>query len=135
MGKINIKFGYPTSLEEQELLSERAIENNCSIETALCFEFRRLLDSLISRKDKNSFFDLIFLVISERSVISPRVGFGVYIESGYKLPMIVLEDFYLKLENSERIFITDEFIDELGKIYQVEFDYEYVGFKRTTIPS
>jgi len=135
VGKINIKFGYPTSLEEQELLSERAIENNCSIETALCFEFRRLLDSLISRKDKNSFFDLIFLVISERSVISPRVGFGVYIESGYKLPMIVLEDFYLKLENSERIFITDEFIDELGKIYQVEFDYEYVGFKRTTIPS
>ena len=135
MGKINIKFGYPTSLEEQELLSDRAILNDCSIETALCFEFGRLLDSLNARKPKENFFDLIFLVITERQAICPEISFSTYIESGYKLPMMVLEDDYLSIGDSERLFISNTFIDELGKIYQTEFDYEYVGCERVTSPS
>jgi len=129
MGKIKIKFGYPTSIEEQEMLSERAIENDCSIETALCFEFKYLLHSFIKRKDK-SFFDLVFLVIVEKEVRSPRISFGIYIENGYKFPMIVLEDDYLKVGRSEKLFISNEFIDEFGKFYQTEFDYEYVGLER-----
>ena len=44
--------------------------------------------------------------------------------------MIVLEDEYLRVEDSERLFISDEFIDVLGKNLQTEFDYEYVGFER-----
>jgi len=129
MGKIKIKFGYPTSIEEQEMLSERAIENDCSIETALCFEFKYLLHSFIKRKDKN-FFDLVFLVIAEKEVISPRISFDTYLENGYKFPMMVLEDDYLKIGRSKRLFISNEFINELGKFFQTEFDYEYVGLER-----
>jgi hypothetical protein len=134
MGKINIKFGHPTSLEEQELLSERAILNDFSIEAALCFEFRRLLDSLNARKHKDNFFDLIFLVITQRQAISPKISFDTYIEGGYRYPMMVLESDYLRIGESERLFISNAFIDELGKIYQTEFDYEYVGCESISIP-
>lgn len=134
MGKINIKFGYPNSFEEQELLSERAILNDCSIETAICFEFSRLLDSLNSRKPKENFFDLIFLVITERQAICPEISFGTYIESGYKLPMMILDDDYLQIGDSERLFISNAFIDEFGKVYEIEFDYEYAGYERITSP-
>ena len=134
MGKINIKFGYPTSLEEQELLSDRAILNDCTIETTLCFEFERLLDLLNARKPKENFFDLIFLVITHRQAISPKISFDTYVESGYKFPMMVLNGDYLRIGDSERLFISNAFIDELGKIYQTEFDYEYAGCERITSP-
>ena len=70
------------------------------------------------------------MVASQRQVIAPRVSFDTYKENGHKLPMIVLEDEYLRVEDSERLFISDEFIDVLGKNLQTEFDYEYVGFER-----
>ena len=130
MGKICIKFGYPTSLEEQELLSVRAIERDCSIEAELCEGFKCLLNSLNNRKDKENFFDLIFLVIAEKQVMSPRVSFDTYLENGYKFPMMVLENDYLRIGNSERLFISNDFVNELGMIYQTEFDYEYSGLER-----
>lgn len=130
MGKINVKFGHPTSLEEQELLSERAIDRDCSIEAELCAGFEYLLNSLINRAGKDKFFDLIFLVITGKQAKSPMVSYGVYFENGYKFPMIVMEDDYLRMEGSERLFISNDFVNELGKIYQTELDYEYVGFER-----
>ncbi|MBU3580396.1 hypothetical protein ICN19_00015 [Polynucleobacter sp. AP-Capit-er-40B-B4] len=130
MGKINVKFGYPISLEEQELLSEKAIERGCSIEAELCGGFEYLLNSLINRPGKDKFFDLIFLVITGKQAKSPKASSGTYFENGYKFPMIVLDDEYLGIGDSERLFISDEFINELGKIYQVECDYEYAGFER-----
>ena len=130
MGKINVKFGHPTSLEEQELLSERAIERGCSIETELCAGFEYLLNSLINRAGKDKFFDLIFLVITGKQAKSPMVSYGTYSENGYKFPMTVLEDDYLRIEGSERLFISNDFVSELGKIYQTEFDYEYAGLER-----
>lgn len=130
MAKINVKFGYPISEEEQELLSERAIERDCSIEFELCAGFEYLFNSMINRKGKDKFFDLIFLIASKRQVIAPRASFNTYKENDHKLPMIVLEDEYLRVEDSERLFISDEFIDVLGQLYQTEFDYEYVGYER-----
>lgn len=130
MGKINVKFGHPTSLEEQELLSERAIDRDCSIEAELCAGFEYLLNSLINRAGKDKFFDLIFLVITGKQAKSPMVSYGAYFENGYKFPMIVLEDDYLRIEGSERLFISNDFVNELGKIYQTELDYEYVGYER-----
>ena len=130
MGKIKIKFGYPTSIEEQDRLSNRAIRNDCSIETELCHSFRYSIDSLGIRKGKENFFDLVFLVITDKEVRSPAISFNTYLENGFKLPMMILESDYLRVGRSERLFISNEFINELGKLYQLEFDYEYVGFER-----
>lgn len=130
MGKINLKFGYPTSIEEQELLSDRAITNDCTIEIELCLGFKRLLNSLNRRKGKENFFDLIFFLISEIEVVSPKVSFDTYFENGCKFPMMVLEDDHLKIGDSDKLFISNLLINELGKIYQTEFDFEYVGLER-----
>lgn len=132
MGKINVKFGYPTSLEEQDRLSERAVRNDCSIVTELCLGFKCSLDSLNKRKGRENFFDLVFFVITEKEVRSPAISFDTYLENGHKLPMMVLEGDYLKVGRSERLFISNDFINELGKLYQDEFDYEYVGLERVT---
>lgn len=130
MGKIRIKFGYPGSIEELNLLSERAIRNNYSIESELCLGFKCLLDSLNRRKGEENYFDLIFFLIVEKELRSPRISFDTYLENGYKLPMVVLEDEYLKVGHKEKLYISNEFINELGKNLQTEFDYEYVGFER-----
>lgn len=131
MGIIHIKFGYPTSTEGQELLSNRAVENDCSVEHALCFEFECLTDHLVKPKNNENFFDLVFLIASQKQVISPKVTYSSYIHNRNRLPMLVLdEDYLISRKDSLRISITKKMIDELGQIYQTEFDYEYVGFER-----
>jgi hypothetical protein len=130
MGKINLKFGYPTSIEEEELLSERAIKNDCTVEVELCLGFERLLETLNKRKGNENFFDLIFFLISEIEVQSPKISYDTYLDNSNRLPMLVLESDFLKVGRSEKLFISNELIHELGKIYQTEFDYEYIGFER-----
>lgn len=130
MGAINIKFGYPTSFEEQGKLSDRAVHNDYPLEKALCFEFECLLDSFNKRNGNENFFDLIFFVSVGRQVKAPKIHFATYAENGHKLPMMVLNGSYLKATDSELIPISDRCIDELGQLYQDEFDYEYVGFER-----
>lgn len=44
--------------------------------------------------------------------------------------MLILNDTYLKASDSELIPISDQYINELGQLYQDEFEYEYAGFER-----
>ena len=132
MGKIFIKFGYPSSIEEQEKLSERAVFYDCSVEESLCYEFKCIVDSLIKRKGKENFFDLVFLVASQRHVICPKASSSTYIENGKQLPMIVLaKEYLLSFDSSCPIAISQEMINEVGQIFQNEFDYEYAGYERS----
>ncbi|MBU3582016.1 hypothetical protein ICN19_08300 [Polynucleobacter sp. AP-Capit-er-40B-B4] len=130
MGKINIKFGYPTSQKEFEQLSERAIFHDESIESALCYEFEKTLNSLIKGQDSENFFDLVFFVVSGQKVTAPKVRFSSYVENGHRLPMIEFRDDYLMSIGANRINLSDELVDGLGELYQTEFNYEYAGFER-----
>ena len=130
MGKINIKFGYPSSLEEIEKLSERAVFYDESVEGALCYEFKRTLTSLAKRKGAENFFDLVFFVISGQKVVSPKVRYRSYIENGHSLPMVELDDDFLISKDGDKIQISDDFINVLGELYCAEFDYDYAGFER-----
>ena len=131
MGKIFIKFGFPSSIEEQEKLSERAVFYDCSVEESLCYEFKCIIDSLVKRKDKENFFDLVFLVAAQRHVICSKASPSIYFEHGKKLPMIVLAKEYLvAVDDSSQISITKKMLDEVGEMFQTEFDYEYVGYER-----
>ena len=130
MGKINIKFGYPTSQEELERLSERAIFHDETVEGALCYEFEITLTSLANKQSPENFFDLVFLAVSGHKVVAPKVRFSSYLENGHRLPMMELKDDFLISEDIVRIYISDDLIDGLGELYQTEFDYEYAGFER-----
>jgi hypothetical protein len=131
MSRIAIRFRYPSSIPEQELLSQRAVEKDSSVEHALCFEFGRLAESLAKPKGRENFFDLVFLIASKKQVISPKVTCSSYIENGKRMPMLILQnDYLISLDDSIKIPITSEMLDELGQIYQTEFDYEYVSYQR-----
>lgn len=129
MGKIHIKFGYPASQEELERLSERAVFYDETVEGALCYEFEKILTSLIERKGSENFFDLVFFAVSGHKVVAPKVRFSSYLENGHRLPMMELKDDFLLSEDNGRIHISDDLIHGLGELYQAEFDYEYVGFQ------
>lgn len=130
MGKINIKFGYPTSQEELERLSERAIFHDETVEGALCYEFERTLTSLVNKRSPENFFDLVFFALSGQKVSSPKVRFCSYVENGHRLPMMELMDDYLISNERGKIHITDDLINGVGELYQTEFDYGYAGFER-----
>jgi hypothetical protein len=131
MAIIRVKFGHPITPKGQENISERAIEEDCTLDEALCKAFNKLASFLAKPKGSENFFDLVFLMASQKQVISPKATCSSYVESGNRMPMLVLErDYLVSLKDFCRIPLTEEMINEVGQLYQTEFDYEYVGFER-----
>lgn len=131
MAIIRVKFGHPITSNGQENISERAIEEDCSLDEALFGAFEKLATFLVKPKGNENFFDLAFLIASQKQVMSPKATCSSYIESGNRMPMLLLErDYLVSLKDFCRIPITKEMINEVGQLYQTEFNYEYVGFER-----
>ena len=133
MGKINIKFGYPTSGELEDLFNLNAIEDNCSLEQSLFNSFNKLT-SFLAKADKGerNFFDLAFITcLKVGEIIAPKITNTTYVFNGHKLPMLIVEKEYAKqVQSGNKILISDAAIDEFGMFFQDEFDYEYAGFER-----
>lgn len=132
MSKIEIRFGSLIAPKFEEILNKRAIDWNCSFEFTFLESFQYLMeDTLLKRKEKANYFDLVFLMLSEKSVRAPRAKFDSYIANGFKLPMIVLSSDQLTLvDTKEKIYIDDELLERFGKEFEEHFEYEYVGFLR-----
>lgn len=132
MPKIEIRFGNLLPSEFEEILNKRSIDWNCSFEFTFLESFRYLIENtLLKQKKGENYFDLAFLMLSERSVRAPRANFDSYISNGFKLPMIVLSGDKLTLVGSkEKIYIDDELLVRFGKEFEEHFEYEYVGFSR-----
>jgi hypothetical protein len=132
MPKIEIRFGNLVPSEFEEILNKRAIDWNCSFEFTFLESFRYLMENtLLKQKKGENYFDLAFLILSERRVRAPRANFDNYIANGFKLPMIVLSGDTLSLVDSkEKIYIDDELLERFGKEFEEHFEYEYVGFLR-----
>lgn len=130
MAIIRVKFGHPLTSKGQENISEWAIEHDCTLDEALFGAFEKLATFLVKPKGNENFYDLAFLIASQKQVISPKVTSSSYIKNGNRLPMLVLENDYLvSVLSHERIALTKKMIDEIGQLYQTEFDYEYAGFE------
>jgi len=136
MGKINIKFGYPTSGELEDLFVSNAIEDNCSLEQSLFNSFNKLT-SFLAKADKGerNFFDLAFITcLKVGEIIAPKITNTTYVFNGHKLPMLIVEKEYAKqVQSGNKILISDAAIDEFGMFFQDEFDYEYIGFERVKV--
>jgi hypothetical protein len=130
MSKIEIHFGGLVTLKFEEILNKRAIDWNCSFEFVFLESFQYLLENTLL-KGKENYFDLVFLMLSERNVRAPKAKFGSYIANGFKLPMIVLSSDQLKIVGTkEKIYIDDGLLERFGKEFEEHFEYEYVGFLR-----
>jgi hypothetical protein len=132
MSKIEIHFGGLIAPKFEEILNKRAIDWNCSFEFTFLESFQYLMeDTLLRRKEKSNYFDLVFLILSEKNVRAPRARFDSYMANGFKLPMIVLSSDQLTVvDTKEKIYIDDGLLERFGKEFEDHFEYEYVGFLR-----
>lgn len=132
MSKIEVRFGGLVAPRFEEILNKRAIDWNCSFEFTFLESFQYLMEcTLLKRRERENYFDLVFLMLSERYVRAPRAKYDSYIENGFKLPMIVLSSDQLTVVGTkEKIYINDELLERFGKEFEDHFDYEYVGFVR-----
>jgi hypothetical protein len=130
---IEVQFGNSINSKFEEVINERAIEWNCSFELAYNHSFKNLLNNVLLKKNKDGedYFDLSFLVISEKRVLVPKVKFSTYKHNSFKLPMLVLDRDYLCIElTGEKIYLNDHMLNKFGEYFEENFDYAYAGFVR-----
>jgi hypothetical protein len=130
---IELHFGNSINTGFEEVINERAIEWGCSFELAYIHSLKNLFNTVLLKKNKTGedYFDLSFFIILNEHVSVPKVKFDTYKHNSYKLPMLVFNRDYVsnKLTN-ERLYLSDEVINQLGEYFEENFDYEYVGFVR-----
>ena len=117
MPKVDLLFGNLLDEKSQESLEGWAIEWDHSIEFLLIQDFHRLLDGLLRReKEGQHFFDLIFFIIAGETVKAPRFKAGLHFYNSFRLPMLTMShDYLIHSDTKERIFITDDMINALGR--------------------
>ena len=130
---IHLYFGTCTD-RKQDVLDKRAIEWNVSFEYILNDDFRYLLESYLERKnsDARHYFDLVFFIHTELNDIrAPKVTVSSYLHNGFKYPMLIFEDGYLRdKEGNRRFFIRDEILQKVGESFSEDAEYHFIEFKR-----
>lgn len=131
VSNVELRFGPPSTKNQEELTSSRAIEHDVSVERVLLVDFEYLLTNVWMKKDGENIFELLILIYTGESVICPDVRFGTYIHNGYKYPKLVIHGDYLSLKNSSgRLWLNDETVEAIGKELDAYFEYEFFGFTR-----
>ena len=133
---VALYFGGASSEEFQELLNKRAIHFGCTMTHALHVEFR-IRVKILSTPNRfgKTYFDLLLGVFSEADdVLSPKATISSYMHNGSKYPLLIFENSLLCSPDGTKSFlIRDNAIDWLGKEFEADFQFEYVGFKRLPI--
>ena len=128
---LELRFGFPSTAEREELTSSRAIEHDVSIERVLLVDFEYLFTNVWMKAGRENIFELLIFIASGVNVVCPDITFGTYIDKGFRLPQVVIHGDYLNIKNSNgRLWLNDEIIAEIGSELDLNFDYEFVGFNR-----
>ena len=132
MPSIEMRFSNLIDADYEEILNKRAIDWDTSFSYVFLEGFQRLIEhTLIPKRDGRNYFDLIFLIVLEKNLISPTVKFKTYLHNALKMPMFVFtRDYVTDPTSGEKIYITDKVLNEIGKQFEENFDYEYIGYKR-----
>lgn len=132
MPSIEMRFSNLIDTSYEEILNERAIEWDTSFNYVFLEGFQRLIEKTLKpKRDGHNYFDLIFLIILGKTVVAPPVMYKTYLYKATKMPMFVFTKNYLiDCNTSEKIYISDQALNELGKEFEGDFDYEFVNFTR-----
>ena len=132
MTKIELYFGHPQKEKTWDGVEDHAYNQEINIETAVIREFKAVNSALIRRNaDNDTYFELVLISWIGINCQLPKITTGVYKERGFVFPKLVIHGDTCKVKDSgERIFISDEYINCIGKDFDDDFDYEYFGFKR-----
>ena len=133
MPKIEIRFGNSIAREFEDFIANKAIEWDCSFDLAYTHSFKNLLANTLLKKNKDgeTYYDLAFLIASEKHVIPPKVKFAVYEHNAFKLPKFVLDkDYLIEKINRKKLPLSDQMLNDFGEFFEENFEFEYVGFVR-----
>jgi hypothetical protein len=132
MARIDILFGAPTSEKEWEWIEKYSDNSNTSIENSLLKNFRFFFESLCkSESDGSNYFELIICGIDGDSIKLPKMTVGTYKNNGFVLPKLMIHgDYGIDRDTNKPVFISDTFIETIGKDCELEFSHDYYGFKR-----
>jgi hypothetical protein len=79
-----------------------------------------------------TYFSLCFTSITGADFSTPKIKTGAYTLNRNRFPKLVIEGDHLIDKDSKRqIFIEDHFIKEIGQCVEEDFDYEFIGFRRS----
>jgi hypothetical protein len=132
MSKIEIYFGNPTSEKEWEWIEKYSERFNIGIEKSVLKNFSSFFESLCtSENDGSTYFELVICSIDGDAIKLPKMTVSTYKNNGFILPMLVIHGYYgIDKDTNNPIFITDEFINAIGKDCELEFSHDYYGFQR-----
>jgi hypothetical protein len=132
MAKIELLLGGATTPEREEQIEELVCDLEVSIETALNIRVKALIQWLSRvNKDNQNYLDLVATVAVGYSVQLPKISFGIYRHRGYMLPKMIMNGFHFnEMQTSEKCFISNKIIDEIGFDIENTFEFEYWGFNR-----
>lgn len=132
MAKIELYFGHPQQEKSWKGVEEHAYNQNINIESAVIRGFKAVNSVLIrSNEQGDNYFELVLMCLTKCSYKFPKVTTGIYKRRGFVYPKLVIHGDTLKdKESGKRNFLTDEFIESIGKEFDNDFDYEYFDFKR-----
>ena len=132
MAKIELYFGHPQKEKTLDGVEDHAYKQEINIESAVIREFKAV-NSVLTKKnvDNDTYFELVLISWIGINCQLPKMTTGVYKERGFVFPKLVIHGDTCKVKDSgERIFISDEYINCIGKDFDDDFDFQYFGFKR-----
>jgi len=127
--KIAIYFGEPLTPELISAIDDWAVENDCTIKTAMLDSFKRLIDLLSKPKVDVNYFDITFTMLAELQVLAPKVSFDTHVKDKEVLPMLWVSDLNLTHANTKKLVpISNDLIKKFGREFESHFGYKYVDY-------
>jgi hypothetical protein len=132
MAKIEIYFGNPNSEKEWGWVEKFCDSLNIGVEASIFKNFSISFENFAALDEHGkTYFELIIGSINGDRVKLPKMTAGTYKHNGFVLPKLVIHgDHALDIDTNKPIFISDKFIEEIGKDCELDFSYDYYGFKR-----
>ncbi len=132
MARIELYFGHPQDEKHWDGVEDCAYNQDINIETAVIRGFKAV-NSVLTRPnaENDNYFELVLISWIGINCKLPKITTGVYKQRGFVFPKLVIHGDTCKDKKSgKRIFISDEYINCIGKDFDNDFDYEFFGFKR-----
>ena len=133
---IAVYFGSAITEKLQEELDQHAIEWNRTLAFVLNDEFKCIITNMMqNNEDGKNFFDLLFFTYSAiDDAYAPKILISSYIHNGFKYPMLIFKDGYLRDKKSRKKYcLRDDVFKEFGEGFEAYHDFQYIGFKRLAL--
>lgn len=132
MAKIEIYFGNPNSEKEWNWVEKFCDTLNIGVEASIFKNFSISFENFVALDEQGrTYFELIVSCINGDRVKLPKMTAGTYKHNGFVLPKLVIHgDYAIDIDTNKPIFISDAFIEAIGKDSELDFSYDYYGFKR-----